>query len=331
MKNRKFIILFIFLIITLPYAYGGCVVVYSSGGIDREKKIDDGDSSRGFIGIISQATINPENAGHLTAGAFAGGLTGVEIQSSQLYQNSNSPQIDGFNPLRFLIVLGDSLRRIKFAPAQISFSRTDVIIENGNFEGSCGGDFSYTLNFNRVSERFSGNLSFTDYCDDGIIISGETDVDGSFELSSGDFDTATFLFDSLSDGSHTLDGEIAIDFSDTPILASFTAYSTDKHAGSVYWIKDYSMNLYELVGHIEIEIFGTFYHPDYGFVTLTTFDPFIVHDEDDWPTSGRLVIQGANDTTAQLTAIDRLRYRIEADTEGNGIFDWDSGIFNWND
>ena len=295
-----------------------------------KENIDD-DSSGGFIGITSQAAITPMNAEALAGGAFAGGLIRVVPKSSKLNQNSNSTQIDAFRPLRFLLVLGDSLRRIELAPALIIFSPTNVMTESGNFEGSCGGDFSYTLNFNRVSERFSGNLSFRDYCNDGFTISGKTDIDGSFEVSSGDFDTAAFLFDSLSDGSQTLAGEISIDFSDTPILASFTAYITDEQVGKVYWIKDYSMNLFKLDGHIEIEIFGTFYHPDNGFVILTTSDPFIVHDEDYWPTSGQLVIQGDGGTKAQLMALDQLHYGIEADTVGDGILDWDSGILNWND
>jgi hypothetical protein len=324
MKRNKFVILIILFAFLLPCTYGGCVVVFSSGDLDEDKdNIDDG-SSDGFKGITSQAVITPINAEALAAGAFAGGLTSVVSQSQKLNQSSKGTQIDTFRPFRFPLVLGDSLRRVELAKEPIIFSRENVITQSDNFEGSCGGDFSSTLNFNRTSKRFGGNLSFRDYCDDGIIISGEIDVDGTFKASSGDFDTATFLFDDLSDGSHTLDGEISIDFSDTPILATFTAYSQDESTGQVYWIKDYSINLYELVGRIEIEIFGAFYHPDNGFVTLTTSIPFVVLDEDDWPISGQLIIQGDNDTEAQLIATDQLHFRIETDTEGDGVFDIES-------
>ena len=91
------------------------------------------------------------------------------------------------------------------------------------------------------------------------------------------------------------------------------------------------MNLEELFGVVEFEIFGTFYHPDHGFVNLTTTEPFIVHDSDDWPTSGQFVIQGENDTEAELNAIDNFRCSVEADTDGNGILNWDSGIAYWGD
>jgi len=331
MKSYRFIILFILLLITLPFTYGGCFVAFSSGDLSREKEKDDDDSSSGFLGITSQATINSENAGNLTAGAFAGGLTSVESQSSELDQSVTDYQIDVFRALRFPLVLGDSIRKIEISPELIIFSQTNLITENGKFEGSCGGSFSYTLRFNKESENFSGNVSFEEYCNVGITVSGEIDVDGVFQVSSGDIDTATFFFNNLSDGSHTLDGEISIDFSDTPILATFTAYSKDDQSGKIYWLKDYSMNLSELVGHIEIEIFGTFYHPENGFVTLTTSDPFIVHDGDDWPTSGQFAIKGNSGTKARLVALDQLHYGIEADTASEGFFDWDSGILKWND
>ena len=106
MNSRKFIIFFILLIIALPYTYGGCVVVFSSGGTERDKEIIEDDSSGGFIGVTSQATINSENAGQLTGGAFAGGLTGVEAQSSKLNQSGTNYQIDAFRALRFPLMLG---------------------------------------------------------------------------------------------------------------------------------------------------------------------------------------------------------------------------------
>lgn len=329
MKTPKFIIFFILLGIALPYTYGGCVVVFSSGSIDRDKEKIEDDSSDGFIGITSRAAINSENAGQLTGGAFAGGLTRVEAQSLNLNPNVINYQIDVFRALRFPLILGHALRKIEISPAVIIFSRTNLITENGKFEGSCGGNFSYTLTFNRESEKFSGSLSFEYYCDGGITISGGANVYGTVEIDSGNFFTANFSFEDLSDDTHSLNGEIQIDLSDTPILVNFTAYSTDRLTGQVYWIKDYSMNLIESVGHIEAEFFGTFYIPDYGQVALKTSQPFVIHDSDNWPTSGQLVIQGESDTTAQLTAINQLHCRIEADTNGSGIFDWDSGIRSW--
>jgi hypothetical protein len=331
MKNGKFFVLIVLVVLSLPFMYGGCVVVYSSGDLNRDEEKNNDETSGGYAGTTSQAAITQMNAEALAAGAFAGGISSGVPNSLSLTQSSNADPLDVFRPLRFPLVLGDSLRRIELGTTLLSFGKPTVTTENDNFEGSCGGELKSTITLNRISGKFSGNLLFTDYCDGGIIISGQTDVDGTFEVFSGNFNTATFAFDDLSDGSHTLEGQISMDFSDTPITATFSAYSKDEQTGKIYWIKDYSLNLAELAGYVEIEIFGTFYHPDNGFVTLSTSEPFIIHDEDDWPASGQLVIKGDGDTEARLIAIDQLRYSIEADTNGDGIFDWDSGILNWVD
>ena len=331
MKNCKFIILFMLWAFALPYMYGGCVVIYSSGDINNDKEQTDDQTTIGYTGSTLQAEITPLNAESLAAGSFAGGQSSTASKSLKLSQRTDPAQIDVFRPLRFPLLLADGLRRIELDTELNISKHSNVITESNNLEGSCGGELSYTLTFDRMSGKFSGDLILTDYCDDGITVSGETDVDGTFEASSGVFDTATFSFNDLSDESHTLDGEISLDFTETPIVATFTVYSKDKKSGQVYWLKDYSINLYELPGRVEIEIFGTFYNPDSGFVTLTTTEPFVVFDEDDWPASGQLVIQGDSASHAQLIAMDQLHYRIEADTQGDGIFDLNSGILNWTD
>ncbi len=55
----------------------------------------------------------------------------------------------------------------------------------------------------------------------------------------------------------------------------------------------------------------------------------MVHHEDDWPTSGLFVLKGEQNTQAELSALNQFQYSVEADTDGDGVFDWDSGILNW--
>ena len=335
MKSGIFILFTLMLIFSLPYLYGGCVVVFSSGDTSRDKNqiVDDSvdDSSVGFIGVASQAVVNAANAENLSGGALAGGLTSGADISPQLDQNSSDSHINAFRPLRFPLVLEASLRKIESAPPSNAFSPNSIVTKRNNFSGGCGGIFSSMLNFNKASKQFQGHLSFTDYCDQGIIISGQTDVNGTFDAPSGDLTTANFSFDDLTDKSITLDGDISISLSDPPIIATFSAYAHDKSSGLTYWLKDYSMNIDKFAGYVAIEIFGRFYHPDHGFVKITTTEPLIVHDEDDWPTSGRIETRGDKNTNARLTTLDYLYFGVEADTDGNGIFDWDSGTLNWHD
>lgn len=329
MKRKKYIILLALLVLSLPYIYGGCVVVFSSGNVNRDIDKKESDSSTDFTGNTSAAVINVDSAEELTAGAFAGGLISGATESSASSQGPIDTQIGVFLPLRFPLALEKALRKIEFTRISSRLFESNIQTESGIYDGSCGGSFVYEINLDRASAEFTATLSFADYCDQGIEISGETEATGIFERETGDFLTANFTFDNLTDGFLTLDGEIAIDFSDSPILATLTAFAEVNTSGQVYWLKNYSMNITEFAGYVEIEIFGTFYHPAYGFVIMTTTDAFVVHDEDEWPTSGQIVIQGANDTKAQLTAIDHLHYIVEADSDGDGRYDWESGFLNW--
>ena len=329
MKNFKFIILAILFAFTLPYMYGGCVVVYSSGGFDQDENQTDDGTGVEFVGLTSQATITTVNAEPLAAGALAGGLSEAAPQSLKLSRIADASRPDFFRPLRVPLALIDGLRRIELDAELDIAGHSDVITESNNLAGSGGGVLAYTLTFDRMSGEFSGELLFDNYCQGADTISGEMDVEGTFEASSGVFNTAVLSFDDLADETHTLDGEISMDFTDTPVVATFSVYSTDKQSGQVYWLKDYSINLTEFWNRVEIEIFGTFYHPDNGFVRLETSEPFIVFGAEDWPAAGQLMIQGSRATRARLTAVDSSSYRIEADTTGDGIFDWVSTILNW--
>jgi hypothetical protein len=331
MNRTKFIIFSIILVLSLPFTYGGCVLVFTTGDIEREKDPEGGDTSTVFAGRTSQAAINSTNANGLSGGAFAGGITRFESASAGFNKASTATQVGAFRPLRLPLVLQDSLQKVESASAVIAFYRPAVETKSGTLEGGCGGRLSYLIDFNFKSGAFNGSFSFENYCDQGITISGETDIDGTYRVDTGDFTTAHFSFADLADGTITLEGEISIDFWHPPITATFTAHSKNIESGQVYWIKDYSMNITEFAGYIEVEIFGTFYHPDYGFVNLTTTEPFIVHHEDDWPTSGLFVIQGDMNTKAELSAQNQLTCSVAADTDGDGVLDWDSGTLNWKD
>ena len=335
MNRSKFIILLIILLLSLPYTYGGCVLVFTTGDIEKDKDPQVNDTSPDFDGRTTQAVIDSANATGLSGGAFAGGIKHFDAASAGFNQDSMATQIGAFRPLRLPLILQDSLQKVE-TPQKVGtistvfdFFKPAVETKSGILRGGCGGKLSYLIDFIDESRAFNGSFSFENYCDQGITISGETDIDGTYRVDSGHFTTANFSFADLADGTMTLDGEIAIDFLHPPMTAALSARSKDPASGQVYWLKDYSMNITEFAGYIEVEIFGTFYHPDHGFVNLTTTEPFLVHHEDDWPTSGVFMLQGENNTRAELSALDQLTCSVAADTDGDGVLDWDSGILNW--
>ena len=258
-------------------------------------------------------------------------MTRFEAASAGFNKGLSVTQIGAFWPFRLPMVLKDSLQKAEITGPAAALYKPAVETRSGTILGSCGGNLSYLIDIISESRTFNGSFRFENYCDHGITISGEMDFDGTYGIDSGDIRTAHFSFADLADGDIRLDGDMSLDFLHSPTMVTLSAYSKDIGSGKVYWIKDYAMNIAEFAGYIEIEIFGAFYHPDHGYVNLTTTEPFIVHHEDDWPTSGLLGIEGHKNTQAELTALNQLSYSVAADTDGNGVFDWDSRILNWTD
>ena len=88
MNRNKFIIFFIILLLSIPYTYGGCVLVFTSGDIEREKDPEDSDTSTDFAGRTTQAVIDSTNANDLSGGAIAGGITRIEAARAGFDQDS---------------------------------------------------------------------------------------------------------------------------------------------------------------------------------------------------------------------------------------------------
>lgn len=331
MNRIKLISFIVILSISLPFTYGGCVLVITTGDVNKEKDSDDSNDSPVFSGNNSQAVIDSNNVKDLSVGAFAGGITRAKAAIAGFRQNPVTTQAGTFRSLMFPLVLMKSIQRVETASAPIGSFKPGAETRKGTMRGICGGKFLYSIDFIYESSIFNGHFTFENYCDRGVSISGQTVIDGTYGVDAGDITTAHFSFSNLSDGYLTLDGEISLDFSNAPIIAIFSSRGKDIESGQVYWLKDYSLNIIEFAGFIETEIFGTFYHPEHGFVNFSTTEPFIVHDEDDWPTSGLFMIQGRENTKAELKALDPSAGFVAADIDGNGVFDWDSGILIWAD
>ncbi len=58
---------------------------------------------------------------------------------------------------------------------------------------------------------------------------------------------------------------------------------------------------------------------------------FVKKKYDEWPSSGTLIVTGSNNCKAKITAIDELTCTVEADVDGDDVYEWDSGIMNWED
>ena len=282
-----------------------------------------------YSGVTTPAQVDESNAEEIAGGAFATGLIGDGMVGLSVDQPTESFHIRNFRSVNIPVILSDSLNRVDFDDAASVGIQAATQSASDDIAGNCGGTMSYSISYDDQQGTFSGSFTFSDYCNDGTTMNGAASFDGLIDVNSQEFIEATFTFDNLSGGELSLDGEIYIDFSATSNVITFNAYGQDPTTGAVFWIKDYSITIDEFAGYVEIEMVGTFYHPDFGYVTLTTPETLVLHDGDEWPESGTLIVTGANNSKARLTAIDRLTCTVEVDHDGDNIYEWDSGVIGW--
>ena len=314
-----------FIIIGLAFAFAGC----SGGGGGGNS--GGGASGLTYSGVTTPAQVDESNAEEITGGAFATGLIGDGMVGLSVDQQIESYHIRDFRSVKVPIILSDSLNLVDFTSPSSGGIQAATQTQSDIIAGSCGGTMSYSVSVDDQQGTFSGSFTFSDYCNDGTVINGAARFDGQMDVNSGEFIEATFSFDNLSGGDLSLDGEIQIDFAATPNVITINAYGQDPVSGAVFWIKNYGITIDEFAGYVEIEMVGTFYHPDFGYVTLATPEPLVLHDGDEWPESGTITVTGANNSKAKLTTIDHLTCTVEVDRDGDGTYEWNSGVLNWED
>jgi hypothetical protein len=310
------------LALALPYTYGGC----SGGGGGS-----NGNDGTIYSGLTNPADISESNAEDISGGALGAGLIGDGMMGLSLDQAPYEHYVRKFRSLKIPLILSDSLAVLDFDNSATGGLQSAVETVSETIYGNCGGTMSYSVSADSEAGTFNGNFVFSNYCNDGTTINGRAGFDGRMNVDTGEFFEASFSFNNLSGGDLTLDGDIEIDFTASPNMLTFNAYGQDPGSGKVYWIRDYSISIGENTGYVEVEMAGMFYHPDYGYVTLSTTDPFVLHDGDEWPASGALLVTGANSSKARLTAIDNVYCTVEVDTDGDGSYEWNSGVVAWDD
>jgi hypothetical protein len=286
-----------------------------------------------YTGITSQATIDDTNAVDLSVGPYQGCDTGMAFGTFGAVQTAEHNQIGASRVLKLAQTSAEAILQVDVnAPPGVVVSGA-VVTESDTIPGDCGGNASYTIEVDDVTGEFSGTMNFNDYSSEGITLSGRTSFSGKFDV-----DTENFLRISLSlhtvsvtldSDSFTTSGSISFNFQASPSTATIDIRIRDNSTGKVYWANDYTITIVEESGYVEVEMSGRYYDPDYGYVDFHTDTPFRIDDGDEWPSAGVLTVEGEGGTKAQLTALSSTTYRVDADTDGDGTYDWDSDVRNW--
>lgn len=291
-----------------------------------------------YTGLTTKARIDENNAVELSTGAYQGGQIGAVFGGVGVIQTGESGPVGCSRILKVSQVLEGSLRQVDLMSRSGGTFVGAIYTESDTIYGDCGGSASFTVSVDDRTGDFSGDSNFSNYCDDGVTISGAASFSGQVDLNTEELLEFSFSFDNLtvtlSSDSFTLDGNISFDT--TASSVTMTMGLKDNNTGKVYWLEDYNMTLIGWWNYIEVEVSGRYYDPDYGYVTITTPIPLRIYDSDDQPSDGVFVITGnrgigGGSTKAMLTALSSTTYQVEADTNGDGTYDWNSEVLNWFD
>jgi hypothetical protein len=204
--------------------------------------------------------------------------------------------------------------------------------------GTCGGNASYTVQVDTDTGAFSGQMAFNGFCEKGISISGPATFSGTANLNISEFDSFTLTFDYVTatsqTESYTIDGRINCIQSGTTDIATLDMVVRDNHLDRTSKVEDYQIVITDGYGQTELEISGRIYDPDHGYVDLETESVLIINDADEYPGSGTVTLTGAlgaagGATRVRLTALSPTQCQVEADTNGDGTFDYDTGPMLW--
>jgi hypothetical protein len=185
-----------------------------------------------------------------------------------------------------------------------------------------GGYAKITIDDNSDINNATGNIEFSSFCMYDIIFSGTVSFHlirdqntnkTTFDITYSGFKATYDSYSFTTNGTVKFETDFNMTFNTRTI--TYNIYLTDDIESKTYWFKDYVIKN----NGSGVEINGRIYDPDLGYVDLQTV-------QDITSSSGVLVATGSNGTRARLTILSSSTYKVEADTDGDGVYDWDSGV-----
>ncbi len=219
-----------------------------------------------------------------------------------------------------------------FLGADVGFDFFPALKGTGAYvaSGNCGGTAEVEFNYDEQTGAIGGSLLLEKYCSDEAEYSGTVDLSGEADSLTDKVIQWQFAFKSLTmiedNEPMTLNGEVSLVVAS--LRLSIDIVARDDLDGKVYWINGIVLNFSEGVGFEEIDVSGRFYHPDYGYIDLSTTTPLVSYDGP--PSEGVVQALGGpgtsgDNTKSHLTFLPLTRCKVEADTDGDGAWDWFSG------
>lgn len=299
----------------------------------------NGSSGTGtYSGLTTPATLTEENAQDILEDAYYGGVL-AETMAAPL----SAVEAEGVGRKRPRSVQ-DMASRVKGiveqaivqADSQIPAGAGAIQTVTIEESGECGGEVTGSMQVNDVTRSFTGSITFNSYCESGFRTNGTVSLVGEMDLDTSEF-SMTMTFTNVTgvceddDIDFIMNGAIVMSAAEATASLTMDMYMRDRTTGDSILMEDYVFTAVEFDDYSVLEVSGRFYSSDYGYITLSTEEAIIVSDYEDYPSEGIILAAGADDSSARLSFLTSGTYCVEVDEDGDGTYEYDSGILSWDE
>ena len=306
----------------LPLALASLLLLVACGS---DNSSSTAPPSPTYTGVTTQAAFTPANTQQLTVGAVNGGMAGENIISTLGTASTGAPA-----GAPALLNLVERLQAL-FAGG-LPGQAVPAINVTQTFTGSCGGQAVRSMDLNVSTGSFTGTLTFSDYCEAGLILSGTVPFTGNMNLSTGELQHLALSLSSLqvtssaTGAAQNLSGPVTWDVSADGQTETVTMNLVlqDATSGKTYWASNYLLKIVsDTTGATDTTASGRYYDHDNGYVDFTTTTPLHLDSSAAaGPSAGVLHFTGNGGTSALVSIQADGSYLIEADTTGDGAYDF---------
>ncbi len=315
----------------------GLVSCGSGGGGGGGGTGGNSGSSLQYTGSTYPAALTDINSVEVSKETYMGGGTGTAIGGRSLNSTTGSNKVRRPNTFVLASVLESAITKADLT-SSTDLSKTAL---NGNLipDATCAGGSgtgSLSLDYNDTTGSFTGTFTFNSFCSEGVNLTGTVATSGLINPFTLDIIDFTMFFDSLAavaaDYSDTASGTITYAISGSSETVTLDLLLRDDATSKVYKMENFHVGLLTVSNYVDMTIqSGRFFHPDHGYVDVTTVTPLRYYNDEEWPSGGVLIFTGLSGARVRLTVYLSESYSVETDSDGNGSYEYDSGMQSWQD
>ena len=292
-----------------------------------------------YTGTTSPATVNADNGKEISTRAYTSGEGGASLgnifaSATPQVASTSSDRLNITAITQQLFGIANSAVQIP-SPTPSSSPNRAVTTVNESIPGNCGGSMQFSIRSDDVNNNVDGSFNFSGYCEDGGTLNGQMSISGSVNPQTSIAGLMTLRFSNLtissSSESATLSGTVATYPDSAPMIITTNMQIKDNNSDKVYWADNQVTSISSVMSGEEMLISGRFYHPDHGYVDLTTPTALYTAYSDEWPSSGIVIATGANNSKVKLTAASNTTYHYEVDANGDGVYEVQRLGLLWDD